>query len=290
MTSRLPTSSFIALFVAALLLCAGVAEADAPVEAASAPASERLPKRLHGVDVEERLGKPLSLNLSFKDTLGRDVLLADYFDGKLPVILTLNYSDCPMLCSLILNGLVKSLREIDLTLGKDYRVVTVSINPNETPARAKATQSRYLSDYGRTESRDGWAFLTGSERNIKAVADSVGFEYGYNEKRDEYIHPSAFAIAMPDGTIARYIYGIEYLPDTIRLSLVEASEGKVGTTLDRLLLYCFHYDETEGRYAPVAMNIMRIAGGLAVLLLGGFLLLLWRAEFRKKKLVESTAQ
>src|SRR5690606_3150935 len=105
-------------------------------------------KRLHGVDVKERLGKPLSLNLSFKDTLGRDVLLADYFDGKLPVILTLNYSDCPMLCSLILNGLVKSLREIDLTLGKDYRVVTVSINPNETPARAKATQSRYLSDYG----------------------------------------------------------------------------------------------------------------------------------------------
>src|SRR5690606_39252407 len=123
-----------------------------------------------------------------------------------------------------------------------------------------------------------------------AVAESVGFAYGYNEERDEYVHPSAFAIAMPNGTIARYIYGIEYLPDTVRLSLIEASEGKVGTTLDRILLYCFHYDETEGRYAPVAMNIMRLAGGLGAVLLGGFLSLLWRAELRKKKLVESTVQ
>jgi len=193
-----------------------------------------------------------------------------------------------MLSSLILNGLVDSLRQVNLTMGQDYRVVTVSINPNETSERAHKTQERYLSKYGRPESREGWAFLTGSERNIKAVAASVGFEYGYNEARDEYVHPSAFAIAMPNGNIARYIYGIEYLPDTLRLSLVEASEGKVGSTLDRILLYCFHYDETEGRYAPMAMNIMRLGGGLAIVLLGGFLALLWRAELRKKKLVEST--
>lgn len=274
--------------VAVLLLCSANARADAPVESESAPGAEELPKRLQGVEVDEKLGAPISLNLAFKDSQGRDVLLRDYFDGKLPVILTLNYSDCPMLCSLILNGLVNSLKKIDLVLGKDYRIVTVSINPNETPERAHATQNRYLSQYGKPESRNGWAFLTGSAANIKAVADSVGFRYSYNEARDEYAHPSAFVIAMPDGKVARYIYGIEYLPDTVRLSLVEASEGKVGTTTDRILLYCFHYDETEGRYAPAAMNIMRLSGGLAAVLLGGFLLLLWRAERRKKKLVEST--
>ncbi len=281
-------SSLFAALVGALLCCVRPTWAQAPAEAASAPRAESLPKRLEGVDVREKLGAPLSLNLSFKDTLGREVMLRDYFDGKLPVILTLNYSDCPLLCSLILNGLVTSLKQVDLVLGKDYRIVTVSLNPNETPARARATQNRYLEQYGNPKSLDGWAFLTGSENNIKAVADSVGFQYGYNEARNEYVHPSAFVIAMPDGHIARYLYGIEYLPDTVRLSLVEASEGKVGTTLDRILLYCFHYDETEGRYAPVAMNIMRLAGGLGALLLGGFLLLLWKAELRKKKLVEST--
>ena len=272
----------------ALVLSAPPAAADAPVEAASAPGN-RLPKRLVGVDVEERLGEALSLNLSFKDSTGQDVMLRDYFDGKLPVILTLNYSDCPMLCSLILNGLVQALTQIDLELGRDFRIVTVSINPNETSERAHKTQQSYLAKYGRPQSRAGWAFLTGSERNIKAVADSVGFQYNYNEARDEYAHPSAFVIAMPNGNIARYIYGIEYLPETLRLSLIEASEGKVGSTIDRVILYCFHYDETEGRYAPVAMNIMRLSGGLAVVLLGGFLALLWRADLRKKKLVESTA-
>lgn len=288
MSLLLRRSSLFAALLGALLCCARTTSAQTPVEASSAPRAERLPARLEGVDVREKLGAPLSLNLSFKDSLGRDVMLRDYFDGKLPVILTLNYSDCPMLCSLILNGLVTSLKQVDLVLGKDYRIVTVSLNPNETPARAHATQNRYLEQYGNPKSRDGWAFLTGSENNIKAVADSVGFQYGYNEARNEYVHPSAFVIAMPDGHIARYLYGIEYLPDTVRLSLVEASEGKVGTTLDRILLYCFHYDETEGRYAPVAMNIMRLAGGVGALLLGGFLLLLWKAELRKKKLVEST--
>ena len=282
------SSLFAALLVGALLCCARPTLAQAPTEAESAPRAERLPKRLAGVDVKENLGGPISQNLSFKDSLGRDVMLRDYFDGKLPVILTLNYSDCPMLCSLILNGLVTSLKRVDLVLGKDYRVVTVVLNPNESPARAHATQNRYLEQYGNPESRDGWVFLTGSESNIKAVADSIGFQYNYNEARNEYVHPSAFVIAMPDGHVARYIYGIEYLPDTVRLSLVEASEGKVGSTIDRILLYCFHYDETEGRYAPVAMNIMRLTGGVGALLLGGFLLLLWRGELRKKKLVEST--
>jgi protein SCO1/2 len=250
---------------------------------------EPLPKRLEGVDVQEKLGEPLSLNLSFRDSLGKQVLLRDYFDDGLPVILTLNYSDCPMLCSMILTGLVNALKQVDLVLGKDFRIVTVSIDPSEKPERAHATLNRYLAMYGKPESRGGWSILTGSQNNVRALARSVGFSYNYNEERNEWLHPSAFAIAAPNGTVTRYIYGIEYLPETLRLSLVEASEGKVGSTMDKIFLYCFHYDETEGRYAPVAMNIMRLGGGLAVILLGGFLTLLWRAEFRKKKLVASTA-
>jgi protein SCO1/2 len=286
MFSRLAAT---ALFLATTLVAGSVcANAKVEPERPILP-GERLPKRLEGVDVNERLGERLSLNLGFKDSLGSDVMLRDYFKGDVPVIVTLNYSDCPVLCSMILNGLVESLKQVDLTLGKDFRIVTVSINPNEKPERAHATQERYLGQYGRPESRDGWQVLTGTKNNIKAVARSLGFSYNYNEKRDEYLHPSAFAIAAPDGKITRYIYGIEYLPDTVRLSLIEASEGKVGSPLDKLLLYCFHYDETEGRYAPVAMNIMRLGGGLAVILLGGFLTLMWRAEIRKKKLATSTA-
>lgn len=285
-----------ALLLATILVAGSVCAKPSPGVQVGRPAApgEQLPKRLEGVDVKERLGEHLSLNLGFVDSLGKDVMLRDYFSGDVPVIVTLNYSDCPVLCSLILNGLVESLKQVDLTLGKDFRIVTVSINPKEKPERAHATQQRYLSQYGRPESRDGWQVLTGSENNIRALARSLGFSYNYNEERDEYSHPSAFAIAAPDGKITRYIYGIEYLPDTLRLSLIEAGEGKVGTPLDKVLLYCFHYDESEGRYAPVAMNLMRLGGGIAVILLGGFMALLWRAEMKKKrkkleKLATSTA-
>src|SRR5690606_38362732 len=158
------------------------------------------------------------------------------------------------------------------TLGKDYRIVTVSLNPAETPQRAHGTKQRYLAQYGRPEADAGaWTILTGSENNIRAVADAIGFTYGYNEKRDEYVHPADFAVTTADGTIARYLYGLEYHPKTLRLSLIEASEGKVGSAVDKLILYCFHYDASEGRYAPVAMNIMRVSGGSGAVALGGFL-------------------
>jgi protein SCO1/2 len=200
-----------------------------------------------------------------------------------PIILTLNYSDCPMLCSMQLNGVVQAMKQVDWTAGKEFRVVTVSLDPTETPDRARKTKARYLTQYGRPEATGGWHFLTGSEANIRAVADAIGFRYGYNEKREEWVHPAAISIMTPDAVIARYLYGIEYHPKTLRLSLVEASEGKIGTTVDRLILYCFHYDETEGRYAPVAFNIMRVGGALAVVLLGGFLGALWLNERRRKK-------
>lgn len=245
--------------------------------------TERVPERLRGIDVEENLEGRVPGALAFQDEEGRTVLYDELVRGELPTILTMNYSDCPMLCSLQLNALVDSMKQLDFTLGKDFRIVTVSLDPKETPERARSMKSRYLAQYGRPEaSPEAWTFLTGSQENIQAVARALGFSYTYNEKRDEYIHPAAFAITTPEGVIARYLYGLEYHPRTLRLSLVESSEGKIGSSIDRLILYCFHFDATEGRYAPLALNIMKLTSGLAACVLGLFLFFLWRSERQKK--------
>jgi protein SCO1/2 len=246
--------------------------------------TERAPDRLEGVDVEEHLGEVVPGAISFTAEDGSMVLYDEVVKGEIPTILTMNYSDCPMLCSLQLNALVGSMRQVDLELGEDYQVVTVSLNPNEAPAKARETRDKYLAVYARENTpANGWRFLTGSESNIRAVARGLGVKYNYNEKRDEYIHPASFAIANPDGTIGRYLYGLEYHPDTLRLSLIEASEGKIGSSIDKLILYCFHYDASEGRYAPVAMNIMRVTGSAGALALGGLIGGLFRAERRRKR-------
>lgn len=282
-------SAFRAVLAAALVWMMPLPAAAAPVAPSEiADRTDRVPKRLQGVDVNERLGRPLAKGLRFVDQDGRNVALGQYFDGQLPVLLTFNYSDCPMLCSLMLNGLLKALKEVDLTAGKDFRIVTVSIDHREKPERALRTKGRYLSQYGRPEATNGWHFLTGSAESVRAFAESIGFGYSYNEKRDEYAHPSAFVLASPDGKLVRYLYGIEYDPKTVRMALVESSEGKIGTTLDRVFLYCFHYDSSEGRYAPVARNIMRLGGGASVVLLAGFLTVLFRAGPKKRRSAEST--
>jgi protein SCO1/2 len=243
---------------------------------------------LEGVDVEEHLEAIVPSALSFTSDSGKTVLYDELVKGDLPTILTLNYSDCPMLCNLQLNALVASMKQVDLTLGEDYRVVTVSLDPKQTVKRSVDTKNRYLAMYGRAETpRDAWQILTGSEGNIKAVAKTLGFTYAYNEARDEYVHPAAFVIATPEGVISRYIYGLEYHPKTLRLSLIEASEGKIGSSVDRLILYCFHYDASEGRYAPVAMNIMRVSGSAGALALGALLAGLWRVEIRRKRKAKS---
>lgn len=266
--------------------------------AAAAPVSpaeiierkEAAPKQVEDVDVREHLGASVPKALSFKDENGRQVALADYFDGKRPVILTFNYSNCPMLCSLMLNGLLDGLRELSYTPGDEFKIVTVSIDHAETPEHAKKTQARYLKKYGRPEAEAGWHFLTGSAENVRAYAGALGFGYAYNEARKEYAHPSAMAVASPDGRIVRYLYGIEYPPSKLKLSLLEATEGKIGNPFDRLILYCFHYDATEGRYAPVAARVMRVGGAVSVVLLGTFLTLLWRTDLKKRRrIAESTS-
>jgi protein SCO1/2 len=194
-----------------------------------------------------------------------------------------------MLCSLQLNGFVEGLKQLDFAAGKEFRVVTVLLDPKETNETAHRFRARYLSQYARPGTEAGWTFLTGSEANIQALAKAVGFSYNYNEARGEYVHPAAIALLSPEGKVARYLYGLEYPEKTLRLGLVEASEGRVGSSLDRLILYCFHYDSTEGRYAPIAARIMQIGGAVTVLLLAGFLTILIRRD-KKRILVESTAQ
>ena len=278
-------SSLILATLAASLLLAPCAGADPVASTERVNPTEPLPKQLDSVDVTEHLGAALPKSLAFKDELGRPVTIGQYFDGKLPVVLTFNYSNCPMLCSLMLNGFVAGLKKLDYTPGKEFRVITVSIDHEETPDKALRTQHRYLSQYERPEAKDGWHFLTGSEESVRAYAKAVGFGYVYVPERKEYAHPSAMAVASPDGRIVRYLYGIEYPKDQLKLALLEASEGKIGNPLDRLILYCFHYDSSVGRYAPVAANIMRVGGATSVVLLAGFLGLLFRAD-RKRRLRE----
>ena len=279
MTVRTPAR----LLLAALLLAGSTAQAEPIRDQGPTDRTEPLPKPLESVDVKEHLGAHIPKTLGFVDETGRPVTLGDYVDGKLPVIFTFNYSDCPMLCNLMLTGLVSGLKALDFTPGREFRIVTVSIDPTEKPARALATQRKYLASYGKPEAKDGWHFLTGSETNVKAYADAIGMEYVYVPERKEYAHPAALAVASPDGKIVRYLYGIQYPSQSLRLALLEASQGKIGTAFDRLILYCFHYDSSQGKYAPVAANIMRVAGAVAVVLLAAFLALLFRSDARKRR-------
>jgi protein SCO1/2 len=272
--------------VAASLAFTSVAEAG-PVSAPDR--KEEAPKRLKGVDVVEHLGERVPGSLPFKDQDGKSVTLDQYLHDGVPVIVTFNYSSCPMLCSLQLNAFVDGLKKLEFSPGKEFRIVTVLLDPKETNETAHRFRARYLSQYNRPGTEKGWTFLTGSDENVRALAKAVGFSYNYNEVRQEYVHPAAIALLSPEGKVARYLYGLEYPDKTLRLGLVEASEGRVGTSLDRLILYCFHYDSSEGRYSPIAARIMQLAGGISVVILAGFLTILIRRD-KKRILVESTAQ
>ena len=226
-------------------------------------------------------GAKLPLDLPFLESDGKKVTLRQFFDGKRPVILTLNYSNCPMLCSLQLNGLVNAMRDMPWDLGTQYQIVTLSIDPAESPARAASTKQKYLKLYGRAGSAAGWHFLTGKEADIRKLADTVGFIYKYDSVHNQFFHPAVLILCTPDGRAWRYLGGVTYQPLTLRLSLAETSEGKAGSAFDQVLLYCFHYDEASHRYGPAAFHFMQIIGGITVLVLGGMLLYYWRREVRR---------
>lgn len=271
--------------IAVSLSLAGAAYAD-PAQAPDR--TEEAPKRLKGVDLVEHLGEQVPERLAFADQDGKTVTFGDMLHDSRPVILTFNYSSCPMLCSLQLNGFVEGLKKLSYSLGKEYRVVTVLLDPKETRETAHRFRARYLGQYGRPGTEAGWTFLTGSDENIHALAKAVGFSYNYNEARGEYLHPAVITLLSPQGKIARYLYGLSYPENNLRLGILEASEGRVGSSIDKLILYCFHYDATEGRYAPVAARIMQVGGAVSLVVIFAFLLILIRRD--KKRLVESTAQ
>ncbi|UCF66763.1 MAG: SCO family protein [Acidobacteriota bacterium] len=237
-----------------------------------------LPQQLEGVSVTERAGEWLPLDLEFVDETGRGVRLGQYFAGERPVILVLGYYKCPMLCGLVHSGLVQSLGELSWTVGEQFDVVSVSINPLETPSLAALKKQSYVEEYGRAESAAGWHFLTGREADIRALADAVGFGYRWIEERGEYAHQAVIFVASPRGKLTRYLYGVRFDPSTVKLSLIEAAEGKIGSPLDRVVLFCFHYDAAEGRYTVAVMNLLRAGGGLTVVALGLFLATFWLRE------------
>jgi protein SCO1/2 len=253
------------------------------VAAAQTERIEPEPEELAGVGVTEHLNAEIPPELVFTDQDGRAVTLGDFFGSDRPVVLTLNYSNCPMLCHLQLNGFVDALKQLSLNLGTEFTMVTVSIDPTESPKRARLTKNKYKKMYGREGVEQGWQFLVGAEDQIKALADTVGFAYTYNEARDEYVHAAAAIVCTPDGRISRYLYGVLYDPQTVKLALLEAAEGEIGSAMDQVLLFCFHYDAEAGRYAPAAMKLMRLGGVVTVVVLGSILGVYWRRDARRKK-------
>ena len=208
------------------------------------------------VSFEQKLNGQVPLDLPFTDSTGHPVHLGDYL-GQKPVILSLGYYECPMLCSLVRNGLFESLKALDFTAGKEFELVVVSIDPKETPEIAEMKRQASLVEYGRSKGGAGWHFLVGQQESVQALANAIGFHYAYDPKLDQYAHPAGIVILTPQGKIARYFYGIDYPARDLRLGLVEAAANKIGSPIDQLLLLCYHYDPVSGKYTLLIMNLLR---------------------------------
>ncbi len=238
-----------------------------------------LPMMVQGVGIDQNLNAQIPLELKFKDETGQAVRLGQYFRGK-PVVLALVYYECPGLCDLILNGLTHTMEQISLNVGTDYDVVTVSFNPKETWQLAQAKKANYIEKYQRSGAKEGWHFLTGDEPSIKSLADTVGFHYKYDPISKQFAHASGIFVLTPEGKISRYFFGIEYKPRDFRLGLVEASANKIGSPADQVLLFCYHYDPTTGKYGMAITQVTRALGTATVLLLGGFVFIMIRRDRR----------
>jgi len=256
---------------------AQVDDATAPAQPASAAAQSPQASLLQKIDVEQKIGTKLPLDLHFRDSEGRDVRLGDLF-GKRPVILTMVYYECPMLCTLVLNGVVRAIRALPFDLGEGYDIVTVSFDPGEGPELAAQKKKAYLEHYGDPSAGGSWHFLTGDQAAIDSLTEAVGFHYAYDAERDQYAHAAAIMVTTPEGKLARYFFGVEYAPRDLRLALVEASKGQLGNVIDQLILYCYHYDPSTGRYSAVAMNMVRVGGAATVLAMALFIVAMRRRE------------
>lgn len=271
------------LATAALAAMAGVsvlAQADAPgLRPAAGPPANAMPMALQKVTFNQRLDAQLPLDAPFTDDTGKAVRLGDYF-GERPVVLAFVYYECPMLCNQILNGLVSGVGVLDQTVGTDFDVVAISFDARETPTQAAAKKATYLDRYQRPGSERGWHFLTGDEATIKRVTDTAGFQFAWDAATQQFAHASGVIVTTPGGKLSRYLFGIEYPPRDLKFALMESSAGKIGSVVDQVLLYCYHYEPAAGSYSLVAMNAVRMGGAVTMVALLGFVAISLRRDNR----------
>ncbi len=251
----------------------------------SPPVNER-PPLLQNVGIEQHLDAQIPPDLAFVDDAGNPVKVGDYF-GRKPLILNLVYFNCTMLCGEELAGLSSAMRLIKFDVGNEFDVITVSFDPRETPAMAATKKKDYVGRYGRANAAAGWHFLTGQPTAIDALTKAVGFQYQYDPKTNQYAHATAIMVLTPQGRISRYLYGVDFPPKDLRLGLVEASQEKIGNPVDAVLLYCYHYNPATGKYGAVINNILRLAGAVTILIIGGMILVLWRLDRATARKAES---
>jgi len=270
-----------AMVAGAMALAAAVASAQGNGSAPEPglPANQ-MPGVLGKVAFDQHLNAQLPLDLPFKDEDGRTVRLGDYF-GKKPVVLAFVYYECPMLCNQELNGLASALDVLDMSIGREFDVVTVSFDPRETSIEAAGKKQAYLERYKRPTAAQGWHFLTGEEPAIKALTETAGFKYAWDEQTQQFAHASGVMVATPDGRLSRYFFGIDYAPRDLQFALIDSSNGNVGGLAEKVVLYCYHYDPATGTYGFVAMRAIRIGGALTLAALVGFVVVSLRRERRE---------
>lgn len=264
---------------AVLILCALPAAAQM-----ADPSSDRLPPQLGYVGIEQRLGQQVPLQLQFHDEMNNPVELGDYFKKGKPVILSLVYFNCSMLCSQVLAEISHTLRRLKFNAGKQFEVVTVSFDPRETPQMAAAAKAKYIPLYGRPGAADGWHFLTGDQSSITTLTNAVGFHYRWDAQTKQFAHATGIMLLTPEGRVAQYYYGARYFPSDLRLGLIQASHNRIGTLADQIVLYCYHYDPRTGRYGAIVFRVIQVSGGFTLLILGSLLaFLFWTDPKRRRK-------
>lgn len=245
-----------------------------------------LPKALQTVGIEQRLNEQLPLETKFVDENGQEVALGDYFHKGKPVVLALVYYECPMLCNQVLTGLTGALKGMNFNAGKEFDIVAISFDPKDTPAIAKAKKETYLAHYGRPETAAGWHFLTGTPASIAKITEAVGFKYQWDEQTKQFAHAGGIQIATPEGKLSRYFYGIDYAPKDIKFGVMDASSNKIGNPVEKLILYCYHYNPASGKYGLMIMNIIRL-GGVATII--GLAAMIWAFRRYNRNKIDETA-
>lgn len=279
MTGNINLRGIVVAVVFAMALCSVSSAQMFRVQQGTATPPADVLKR---VGIEQHLNTQIPLDLKFRDESGREVKLRDYFGGK-PVVLSMVYYECPMLCGEVLNGEASVFTALKFDIGKEYEVVTVSFDPRETPELASAKKKTFVDRYGRPGGAEGWHFLTGSQESIDALTKAVGFNYAWDRDTKQFAHAAAIMVITPDGRLAQYFYGVDYSPKDLRFGLVQASQKKIGNVVDQVLLYCYHYDPRTGKYGAVVSRALQIGGALTVLVLGGFLIIMFRLEPQKNR-------